>query len=152
MVSLIQNLLDNYLAMPIFYLTRVEEEETANIIPSISQTIGPIQVELAIVSYSGDRFEEKYALAFNAIAARSFVNLQNFLVDNYKWEASDFFQITKEVLNSKPYSLIRQLLEEFETPFGIQLEFKEELIEYLEQGFLNSEIYFFYPSCWLDLF
>lgn len=145
MVSLIQNLLDNHLAMPIFYITRVEEEETANIIPSISQTIGPIQVELAIVSYSGDRFEEKYALAFNAIAARSFVNLQNFLVDNYKWEASDFFQITKEVLNSKPYSIIRQLLEEFETPFGIQLEFKEELIEYLEQGFLNSEIYFFIP-------
>lgn len=25
------------------------------------------------------------------------------------------------------------------------MEFKEELIEYLEQGFLNSEIYFFIP-------
>ncbi|TGK78720.1 hypothetical protein EHQ31_09645 [Leptospira montravelensis] len=146
MVSLIQNLLDNHLAMPIFYLTRVEEVETANLIPSFPSMIGPIQVELAIVSYSGDRFEEKYALAFNAIAARSFVNLQNFLVDNYKWETSDFFLIQKEVLNLKPQSIISKLLEEFETPFGIQLEFKEELVDYLEQGFLNSEIYYFIPS------
>ncbi|MCW7493767.1 hypothetical protein ND861_14055 [Leptospira sp. 2 VSF19] len=145
MITLIQNLLDNHLAMPIFYLTRVEEVETANLGPYISSMIGPIQVELAIVSYSGDRFEEKYALAFNAIAARSFVNLQNFLVDNYKWEPFDFFQISEEFLNLKPYSIIRQLLEEFETPFAIDLEFKEELIDYLEQGFLDSEIYFFLP-------
>lgn len=146
MVSLVQNLLDNHLAMPIFYLTRIDEVETANQIPTFQPMIGPIQVELAIVSYSGDRFEEKYALAYSAIASRSFVNLQNFLVDNFHWEAADFFQIPRELLNTKPNSIIRKMLDEFQTPFGIQLEFKEELIEYLEQGFLNSEIYYFIPS------
>lgn len=146
MVSLIQNLLDNELAMPIYFLIRKEEEQTANDIPNFYNLIEPLHVELAIVSYSGDRVEEKYAFAFNAIAARSFVNLQNFLVDNFQKETSDFLQIPIETLNSKPISIIRKMLYDFESPFEIKIEFREELIQYLEDGFTNSEIYFFLPT------
>lgn len=146
MVSLIQNLLDNELAMPIFYLVRKEEEVSANQIPSYPTLVEPLQVELAIVSYSGERVEEKYAFAYNSIAARSFVNLQNFLVDNFQKETSDFYQIAISSLNQKPESIIRSLLLGFDTPFHTKLEFREELVEYLEDGFANSEIYFFLPT------
>ncbi|MCW7503468.1 hypothetical protein [Leptospira paudalimensis] len=146
MVSLIQNLLDNDLAMPIFYFVRKEEEPSANEIPSFSNLFEPLQVELAVVSYSGDRIEEKYAFAYNAIAARSFVNIQNFLVDNCKKETSDFHQIPVENLNSPPISIIKTMLSEFETPFSTKDVFVDELVNYLEGGFANSEIYFFLPT------
>lgn len=146
MVSLIQNLLDNELAMPIYYFIRKNEKGSANELPTDPTWIDPLQVELAIVSYSGERVEEKYAFAYNAIAARSFVNIQNFLVDNFQKETSDFHQILIEELNTSPTSLIHSMMSEFETPFYTKPEFREELVEYLENGFANSEIYFFLPT------
>ncbi|TGL14123.1 hypothetical protein [Leptospira levettii] len=146
MVSLIQNLLDNDLAMPIFYFIRKEEEPAANEMPSFPNLIEPLQVELAVVSYSGERVEEKYAFAYNAIAARSFVNIQNFLVDNCKKETNDFHQIPIENLNSPPISFIKTMLHEFETPFFTKQVFIDELVDYIESGFDSSEIYFFLPA------
>ncbi|ABZ94730.1 Hypothetical protein LBF_2234 [Leptospira biflexa serovar Patoc strain 'Patoc 1 (Ames)'] len=146
MVTLIQNLLDQDLAMPIYYLTRKEEEPSANDLPAYHSLLEPIQVELAIVSYSGERVEEKYAFAYNAIAARSFVNLQNFLVDNFQIQTADLLQIPVDQLNSPPNSIIKSLLYEYETPFQTKLEFRDELVHYLEDGFINSEIYFFLPT------
>ncbi|EMY71659.1 hypothetical protein [Leptospira vanthielii] len=145
MVTVVQNLLDNDLAMPVFYLVRSEPEESN--IPTLetNSEIGPIQIELAIVSYAGERVEEKYSFAFNSIAARSFVNLQNYLVDNYRFEVKDFFELDQDLLNTKPISVIRSMIEKFETPFQLKYESRVELIEYLEQGFMDSEIYFQIP-------
>ncbi|MGE8722184.1 hypothetical protein ACO2KH_12690 [Leptospira terpstrae] len=145
MVTLVQNLLDHDLAMPVFYLIRSEAEEITNEPIEKSPEIGPIEIELAIVSYAGDRVEEKYSFAFNAIAARSFVNLQNYLVDNFHFEVEDFFNLDTNLLNTKPLSIIRSIIEGFETPFQIKYESRVELIEYLEQGFLDAEIYFLIP-------
>lgn len=145
MVTLVQNLLDHDLAMPVFYLIRSEDQENSNQPMEKSPEIGPIQIELAIVSYAGERVEEKYSFAFNAIAARSFVNLQNYLVDNFHFEAKDFANLDTSLLNTKPKSIICSFIEEFETPFQIKYESRVELIEYLEQGFIASEIYFQIP-------
>lgn len=143
LVEIIQSLLDHDLAMPVFCISREVSEEMSEV--AEESVFSSIKVGLAIVSYSGERVEEKYSFAFNSIAAGSYTNLQNFLVDNFECKISDFQNLNPLFLNTKPKSLIRKLIEDLETPFTIQEKFRNEFIEFIEQGFIESEIFFEIP-------